>query len=65
MNLTLSIMMLAALALLAGAGFLWFKKNERKQAGLMALLALIMIANIAIWIVPTASGEAPVDQISD
>jgi len=51
----------AALALLAGAGFLWFKKNERKQAGLMALLALIMIANIAIWIVPTASGEAPVD----
>lgn len=65
MNLTLSIMMIAAMALLVGAGFLWFAKNERKRAGLMALLALIMIANIAIWTVPTASGEAPVDQISD
>lgn len=65
MNITLSILMLAAFALLAGAGFLWFKRGERKQAGLMALLALIMIANIAIWIVPTPDGGAPIDQIED
>lgn len=65
MNVTLSIMMLAACALLAGAAFLWFKKGERKQAALMALLALIMIANIAIWTVPDASGDAPIDQIEE
>lgn len=58
-------MMLAAFALLAGAGFLWVYKKERKQAALMALLALIMIGNIAIWTVPDASGDAPVDQIED
>lgn len=65
MDLTLSILMLAAIALMAGAGFLWFKRNERKQASLMALLALIMIANIAIWLVPTSNGESPAEVIEN
>lgn len=65
MNFTLSILMLAAFALIAGATYLWAAKGQRKQALLMALLALIMIANVAIWLVPDDSGRAPVDQIED
>lgn len=65
MNITLSIMMLAAIALFAGAAFLWFKRGQRKQAGLMALLALIMIANVAIWTVPDESGEAPISAVEE
>jgi drug/metabolite transporter superfamily protein YnfA len=65
MNITLSIMMLAAIALLAGAAFAWLKRGERKQASLMALLALIMIANIAIWTVPDDSGNAPLDGVEE
>lgn len=65
MNVTLSIMMLAAIALLAGSAFLWFARSQRKQAGLMALLAFIMIANVAIWTVPDKSGEAPISAVEE
>ncbi len=65
MNVTLSIMMLAAIALAIGAVFLWVKRGQRKQAGLMMLLAVIMIVNIAIWTVPDASGEAPLASVSE
>lgn len=65
MDLILSLVMLAALALIAGAAFLWFKKRAGKQAGLMALLALIMLINVAIWTVPDASGDAPLDRVEN
>lgn len=63
MDLVLSLVMLAAFALIAGAAYLWFKTGARKQAGLMALLALVMLVNVAIWTVPDASGEAPLDRV--
>lgn len=65
MNVTLSIMMLAAVALTIGAVFLWMKRGQRKQAGLMLFLAVIMVANIAIWTVPDASGDAPLTSVSE
>jgi drug/metabolite transporter superfamily protein YnfA len=65
MDLILSLVMLAALALVAGAAFLWFKARARKQAGLMALLALIMLVNVAIWTIPDAAGDAPLDQAAE
>ncbi|MCL6249570.1 hypothetical protein M3P36_00710 [Altererythrobacter sp. KTW20L] len=55
-----SITMLAALALLAGAFYLWRKQKATKQALLMALLAFIMLANVVIWTIPVpepAAGE--------
>lgn len=55
----LSLVMLAALALLIGAWVVW-RRGGRRQAGLMAALALVMLANVAIWVVPDASGTAPV-----
>jgi drug/metabolite transporter superfamily protein YnfA len=65
MDLVLSLVMLTALALIAGAAYLWLKRGMRKQAGLMALLAFIMLINVAIWTVPDASGEAPLDRAEE
>ncbi len=63
MNIVLSIVMLAAFALLAGAFALWRRTGEAKQPALMVLLAVIAVANVMIWALPDASGVAPVDQI--
>jgi hypothetical protein len=47
--------MLTALALLAGAAFLW-RKGERQRPALMAILAAVMILNVVIWSLPTTDG---------
>ncbi|MDZ4307798.1 hypothetical protein [Allopontixanthobacter sp.] len=60
----LSILVLAALALLLGAFVLWRRGGPKRQVTLMVILALVAIANVAIWIVPDDRGKAPVDQIS-
>jgi len=56
----LSIMMLAAIALLLGAVAAW-RKASRKQALLMAVLAVVIAANVAVWVVPGKDGKAPVN----
>lgn len=63
MEIVLSILVLAAFALLAGAAWLWRKGGARKQAGLMVVLALVALLNVAIWTVPQPDGTAPIDQI--
>ena len=45
----LSIVMLAAFALIGGAIYLWRKLGLRKQALLMLALAGIALVNVAIW----------------
>lgn len=65
MNAVLSILMLAAIALVAGAVALWRKPGFRKQAMLMLVLAAVMIVNVAIWTLPNASGSAPLAQVKD
>lgn len=65
MNLVLSIVMLAALALLAGAVVLWRRTGDTRKALLMAFLAIIAALNVAIWTVPDSSGEAPIDKIAE
>lgn len=52
-DLLLSLTMLAALALLAGAFVLWRRKGERRKALLMVVAALVALANVAIWSLPT------------
>lgn len=59
-DLVLSLMMIAIVALAAGAVFL-YRRGDTKRASLMAILAFVMLANVAIWTVPTASGDAPRD----
>lgn len=65
MNLMLSIVMLAAGALIVGAFVLWRRGVPAKQPLLMLLLAAIAIANVLIWTVPDASGDAPLDRLQE
>lgn len=62
-DIVLSIVMLAALALLGGAVVLWRRTGQIKQPALMVLLAVIAVLNVLIWTVPSAGGEAPIAQI--
>ncbi len=55
----LSLLVLAVLVLCGGAVFAW-RRGQRKQAGLMLVLAAVMAVNVAIWTLPDATGEAPV-----
>lgn len=65
MDIVLSIVMLAAIALLIGAFMLWRRSGQVKQPLLMVLLALVALANVAIWTVPDASGEAPLANVPE
>jgi len=56
LDLIVSLMMLAALVLFAGAVFLW-RRGDGKRAALMALLAVVICVNVVIWLAPTESGE--------
>jgi len=61
-DIALSLAMLMVLALPAGAWALWKRGGSRKQIVLMLVLAVIMAANVAIWVIPTQNGTAPVGQ---
>lgn len=65
MNVVLSIVMLAAIALVVGAVVIWRRTGDIKKALLMGFLAIIAAMNVAIWTVPDSSGEAPIDKIED
>jgi len=62
-DVVLSIVMLAALALAAGAFVLWRRTGQIKQPALMVLLAVIAVINVLIWTIPTAGGDAPITRI--
>lgn len=47
----LALLMLAGFALSAGAVAI-YRKGDRKRAALMLAAALMMFANVAIWLVP-------------
>lgn len=59
METVLSIVMLAAIALVIGAYVLWRRGGSRKQIVLMLVLAAIMGGNVAIWTWPDAGGQSP------
>ena len=58
----LSILVLAAIALLAGAFVLYRRGGPKRQVILMVILALVAIGNVAVWIVPDSQGNAPINQ---
>ncbi len=62
MDTILSVLVLTAIALLIGAFFLWRRGGATRQVVLMTILAVVAIANVAIWILPDASGKAPLTQ---
>ena len=63
MNAVLSIIMLAAGALVVGAYLLWRRGAPLKQPLLMLLLVVIAVVTVLIWTLPGSSGEAPLDQV--
>ena len=61
-DIALSLAMLMILALPAGAYALHKRGGPKKQIVLMLVLAAILAANVAIWVIPTTSGESLVGQ---
>ena len=64
MSVVLSVLVLAALTLAGGAIALLRRGGAVKQALLMLVLAAIMAANVAIWTMPTAQGDAPLAHVA-
>ena len=52
MDFVLSLTMLAAIALIIGAAWLWRRGGATRQACLMLVLAGVMLVNVAIWSLP-------------
>lgn len=50
-SLLLSILMLAAGGLVAGAYVLWKRTRERQRPALMLVCAAVLIGNVLIWTV--------------
>ena len=42
---------------------MWRRTGNVKNALLMVLLALVALVNVAIWVVPDAGGEAPLERL--
>ena len=57
MAIVLSILMLTAFALVIGAIMLFRRKGMTRQVWLMALLAIVVASNIAIWTWPDDAGH--------
>ena len=64
METVLSVLVLTAIALLIGAFFLWRRGGAMRQVVLMVILAVVAIANVAIWTLPDAGGKAPLTQVA-
>jgi hypothetical protein len=62
MDTVISLVAIVALALIGGAIYLWRRGGANKQAGLMLVLAVVMIVNVLNWTRPDAGGEAPMDR---
>lgn len=55
-DFALSIVVLAAILLVGGAIFL-FRRGRITQGWLMIALALVMAANVAVWLVPYGDSD--------
>ena len=61
MNFALALLVLTAIALVGGSIWLRLRGGPTKQIVLMLVLALVIVANIAIWTLPDANGDALVN----
>ncbi|WP_409645080.1 hypothetical protein [Sphingorhabdus sp.] len=58
LNAILSIAMLSAFLLLYGAWKRWKRDGANQQMWLMVAAALVIFANVAIWVVPDEKGQS-------
>ena len=52
-SLAYSIAMIASFALVGGGLYLGLARKDWKRAGLMLLVAVVLIANVVIWTMPS------------
>jgi len=64
-GLVFALVMLAAVALVLGAVFLYRRTGQAQKPALMVLLAAIAIGNVLIWTLPTADGSSPIEQAQE
>ena len=57
-NAILSIALLSAFLLLYGETKRWRRDGASQQMWLMVAAALVIIANVAIWVVPDEKGQS-------
>jgi drug/metabolite transporter superfamily protein YnfA len=57
----LSLLMLCAIALIGGAFLLWRRKGMSRNVWLMLIAAAVMLADVAIWVVPGPGGASPME----
>jgi hypothetical protein len=57
-NLLLSVALFAGILLLLGAWQRWRRDGAVQQMWLMIAAALVIFANIAIWVVPDGKGQS-------
>ena len=60
-DFALSLLVLATILLCLGAFYLLRRGNARRQAILMLVLAAVMAANVAIWVLPDEAGRSLMD----
>ena len=58
LNLVLSVAMLSGFLLLFGAWKRWRQAGTSQQMWLMIAAALVIFANVAIWVVPDDKGQS-------
>jgi uncharacterized membrane protein YqaE (UPF0057 family) len=58
----LSVLVLACISMLLGAVGVGRRRGAGRQVWLMLVLAAVLAVNVAIWVVPSADGTAPVQQ---
>jgi hypothetical protein len=61
-DLALSLLMLTALGLIGGAILRWRREGPGRNVWLMLVAAAVMLANVAIWVIPDSHGAAPIDR---
>lgn len=61
-NLALSLAMLLTIALIGGAVWQWRRSGASRNVWLMLVLAVVVLVNVAIWIIPGPDGAAPIDR---
>ena len=65
MDAMLSVLVLTAVALVAGAIWQWRRGGATRQVWLMLAAAAVMIGNVLILAVPDEDGTAPIDRAAE
>ena len=63
-DLVLSLAMLTALGFIALAVRRWRRNGPSLNVWLMLGVALVLLVNVAIWVIPGPDGAAPIERAS-